>query len=187
MAFSLSLGFTLQNLMERQGWGQLHSALRGGGGSTARQRVFLSDGAPSLPGNPFCHLMRASQIKFHLAGQTQAQVALPNAACSPQEGTDTHGTEDAMSHWGSLGQPLRTSRMWELRVTVPSSCPPNQPHTQGLQWDSTNTSLRVHWFPRGTPSLLLGYIHPGKLKLKLLLKCSNIFRYLCFNLKRTQK
>lgn len=49
--------------------------------------------------------MKAFQIKFHLAGETQAKVTLPNAASSHLEDAETHGTEDATG--GSLGSALK--------------------------------------------------------------------------------
>lgn len=64
-------------------------------------------------------------------------------------------------------------------VRTQSHCPillPSKPapHPEAPVGEHRNTSLRVHLFPRATPSPW--YSHPGKLKVKLLLKGSNIFR-----------
>lgn len=100
---------------------------------------------PISQGILFCHFMKEFQIRFHLAGQTQAKVTLPNAASSHLEETETHGTEDAMCHCGIAGLSPSVTAGWRTQSHRPTPVTPKSvPYSEASGGGHRNTSLRVH-------------------------------------------
>lgn len=142
-------------------------------------RTVLSHCAPSLPGTPFLPLGQSSPNQAPPCRSNSGRS--DSAKCSPLEGTETQGTEPLGSALGV------TSRMWELRVTVPSFCPQTSPTPRGFSGTAQKCISQgaFHMLPEAPHAL--GTATLASWRWSCYLRAAAFFRYLCFNLKSIWK